>query len=251
MMKIIALVAGLSTAAAMNGLEAAREQRRQMNEMYGAVDETAPNATTVARPHLGEAATATAPAATTTVLGDIVTVMRGNMAVKYNAATGKLISRKPATVTKTPNATTVARPHLGEAATATAPAATTTVLGDIVTVMRGNMAVKYNAATGKLISRKPATVTKTRGSVVFTFSKATGKLIRKSSADPNKVYVTVSKMVGNTELVYDGKTGELISETVFDARTGKLEPASEQKPLRLRGGRAHIAPATELEPVSA
>ena len=190
-MKLIALVAGLSKAAAMNGLEAAREQRRQMNEMYGAVDETAPNATTVARP------------------------------------------------------------HLGEAATATAPAATTTVLGDIVTVMRGNMAVKYNAATGKLISRKPATVTKTRGSVVFTFSKATGKLIRKSSADPNKVYVTVSKMVGNTELVYDGKTGELISETVFDARTGKLEPASEQKPLRLRGGRAHIAPATELEPVSA
>ena len=250
MMKLIALVAGLSKAAAMNGLEAAREQRRQMNEMYGAVDETAPNATTVARPHLGEAATATAPAATTTVLGDIVTVMRGNMAVKYNAATGKLISRKPATVTKTPNVTTVARPHLEEAATATANA-TTTVFGDIVTVMRGNMAVKYNAATGKLISRKPATVTKTRGSVVFTFSKATGKLIRKSSADPNKVYVTVSKMVGNTELVYDGKTGELISETVFDARTGKLEPASEQKPLRLRGGRAHIAPATELEPVSA
>ena len=190
MMKLIALVAGLSTAAAMNGLEAAREQRRQMNEMYGAVDETAPNATTVARPHLGEAATATAPAATTTVLGDIVTVMRGNMAVKYNAATGKLISREPV-------------------------------------------------------------VTKTRGSVVFTFSKATGKLIRKSSADPNKVYMTASKMVGNTELVYDGKTGKLISETVFDAKTGKLEPASEQKTLRLRGGRAHIAPATVLVPVSA
>ena len=249
MMKLIALVAGLSTAAAMNGLEAAREQRRQMNEMYGAVDETAPNATTVARPHLGEAATATAPAATTTVLGDIVTVMRGNMAVKYNAATGKLISRKPATVTKTPNVTTVARPHLEEAATATANA-TTTVFGDIITVMRGNMAVKYNAATGKLISREPV-VTKTRGSVVFTFSKATGKLIRKSSADPNKVYMTASKMVGNTELVYDGKTGKLISETVFDAKTGKLEPASEQKTLRLRGGRAHIAPATVLEPVSA